>query len=191
MISYEQYASFIWGSYVRIVAQMSELLFKCWNCGFTPKSEQYNHLDGHWSLLIWFHYYFLSEPQSWHLNYNSDIWSSLTKMASFKPQKSRNGGQKKRHSPNPCWHGLFAKNWVQIGQFRPPWPHLYSTSAYRGLPPCTLSQHPDNRETGYSNVLGHVWVYINEQIKKVIWLRLLIFGRNFKSPIIYQKWPDQ
>jgi len=25
--------------------------------------------------------------------------------------------------------------------------------AYRGSPPCTLSHHPDNRETGYSNVL--------------------------------------
>ena len=95
MISYERYASFSWGSYVRIVVQMSELLFKCWNCGSTPQSEQYNHLDGQWSLLIWFHYYFLSEPQSWHLNHNSDIWSSPTKMASFKPQKSRNGGQKK------------------------------------------------------------------------------------------------
>ena len=57
--------------------------------------EQYNHLNGHWSLLIWFHYYFLSEPQSWHLNHNSDIWSSPTKKASFKPQKSKNVGQKK------------------------------------------------------------------------------------------------
>ena len=32
--------------------------------------------------------------------------------------------------------------------------HLYFTSGYRGFPPCTLSQHPDSRETGYSNVLG-------------------------------------
>ena len=31
---------------------------------------------------------------------------------------------------------------------------LLFTSAYRGFPPCTLSQHPDNKETGYSNVLG-------------------------------------
>ena len=35
------------------------------------------------------------EPQSWHLNHNSDIWSSPTKKASFKPQKSKNVGQKK------------------------------------------------------------------------------------------------
>ena len=30
---------------------------------------------------------------------------------------------------------------------------LYFTSGYRGFPPYTLSQHPDNKETGYSNVL--------------------------------------
>ena len=31
---------------------------------------------------------------------------------------------------------------------------LYFTSGYRGFPPYTLSQHPDNKETGYSNVLA-------------------------------------
>ena len=57
-------------------------------------------------------------------------------------------------SLNPYWHGLYAKNGVQIGQILLLWPHLYFTSAYRGSPPCTLSHYPDNRETGYSNVLG-------------------------------------
>ena len=32
--------------------------------------------------------------------------------------------------------------------------NLYFTSGYRGFPPYTLSQHPDNREIGDSNVLG-------------------------------------
>ena len=68
---------------------MSELRLKCWNCGSTPQPEQYNHFDGHWSLLIWFHYYFLSEPQFWHFNRNSDIWSRLSKMATFDAQKSK------------------------------------------------------------------------------------------------------
>ena len=31
--------------------------------------------------------------------------------------------------------------------------YRYFTPAYRGFPPCTLSHYPDNRETGYSNVL--------------------------------------
>ena len=132
---------------------MSELRLKCWNCGSTPQPEQYNHFDGHWSLLIWFHYYFLSEPQFWHLNRNSDIWPRLSKMATFDAQKKQIWGPKKRHSPNPCWHGLFAKNRVQIGQIWLLWPHLYFTPAYRGSPLCTLFQHPDNREIGYSNVL--------------------------------------
>ena len=31
--------------------------------------------------------------------------------------------------------------------------YVYPTPAHRGTPPCTLSQHPDTRETGDSNVL--------------------------------------
>ena len=81
-------------------------------------------------------------------------WGSSSKMVNFDAQKSEYEGQKKRLSPNPYWHGLFAKNGVQIGQFWAPRPPLYFTDAYRGSPPCTLSHHPDNRETGYSNVLG-------------------------------------
>ena len=76
------------------------------------------------------------------------------KLPLLTPKKCKNEGQKKGNSPNPCWHGLFAKNRVQIGLIWPPWPRLYFTSAYRGSPPCTLFQHPDNREIGYSNVLG-------------------------------------
>ena len=33
---------------------------------------------------------------------------------------------------------------------------LYFTSGFRGFPPYTLSQHPDNKETGYSNVLVNI-----------------------------------
>ena len=75
------------------------------------------------------------------------------KLPLLTPKKCKNEGQKKGNSPNPCWHGLFAKKRVQIGLIWPPWPRLYFTSAYRGSPPCTLFQHPGNREIGYSNVL--------------------------------------
>ena len=34
------------------------------------------------------------------------------------------------------------------------------TSIYRGSPPYTLSQNPDNRETGYSNVLDQPWTSV-------------------------------
>ena len=94
----------------------------------------------------------------WHLI--SDISTLILtfdqgrqKLPLLTPKKCKNEGQKKGNSPNPCWHGLFAKNRVQIGLIWPPWPRLYFTSAYRGSPPCTLFQHPDNREIGYSNVL--------------------------------------
>ena len=63
-------------------------------------------------------------------------------------------------SLNPYCHVLFAKNGVQIGQILLLWPHLYFTSAYRGSPPCTLSHYPDNRETGYSNVLFMVLIML-------------------------------
>ena len=33
------------------------------------------------------------------------------------------------------------------------------TAAFRGFPPCTQSQHPINRETGYSNVLTLHQIY--------------------------------
>ena len=56
------------------------------------------------------------------------------------------------------WHVLFAKKLNKIRQIWP-WRSLkHFTAAYRGFPPCTQSQPPANRETGYSNVLvtlGH------------------------------------
>ena len=52
------------------------------------------------------------------------------------------------------WHVLFAKKLNKIRQIWP-WRSLkHFTAAYRGFPPCTQSQPPANRETGYSNVLG-------------------------------------
>ena len=128
---------------------MSELRFKCWNCGSTPQSDQCNHLHSHWSLLMWFHYYFLSEPQFWHL-------SKAVKNGHFWRPKKANMRAKKKDIPriHACMDFLQKKR-VQIGLIWPPWPHLYFTSAYRGSPPCTLFQHPDNREIGYSNVLPY------------------------------------
>ena len=55
-------------------------------------------------------------------------------------------------------HVLFAKENFKIRQIWPQHPLKHFTAANRGLPPCTQSQHPINRETGYSNVLvrsGH------------------------------------
>ena len=67
----------------------------------------------------------------------------------WRPKKGKRC-PKKRLSPNPYWYGLFAKKRIQIGQIWPLGPNLHFTGAYRGSPPCTLSQHPNSRETGYS-----------------------------------------
>ena len=51
------------------------------------------------------------------------------------------------------WHVLFAKKLNKIRQIWPRGSLKHFTAAYRGFPPCTQSQPPANRETGYSNVL--------------------------------------
>ena len=48
---------------------------------------------------------------------------------------------------------LFAKYLKKICQIWPRRLLKHFTAAYRGFPPCTQSQPPINRETGYSNVL--------------------------------------
>ena len=106
-----------------------------------------------WMIVWWFHYKFLFAPQFRHLHLNSDIWSNPPKMANFGAQKRG----KKRHLPNPYWFGLFAKKRIKIAQIWPLWRHLHFTAAYMGSPPCTLSQHPNIKETGYSNVLVKSW----------------------------------
>ena len=66
-----------------------------------------------------------------------------------------------------------------------PWqPLKHFTAAYRGFPPCTQSQYPINRETGYSNVLaiygigwGRNWQIIaigkhNNQLKLAIGIEM-------------------
>ena len=80
-------------------------------------------------------------------------WGRLPKMANFDDLEIEYDGKKKSIFPNSYRHVLFAKIRVQIGQIWPVWLHIYFTSGYRGFPPCTLSQHPVSRETGYSNVL--------------------------------------
>ena len=50
----------------------------------------------------------------------------------------------------------------KMEKFRQIWPQQplkHFTAAYRGSPPCTQSQHPINRETGYSNVLATEYQY--------------------------------
>ena len=51
-------------------------------------------------------------------------------------------------------HVLFAKKMKIFCQMWPRQPLKHFTAAYRGFPPCTQSQYPTNRETGYSNVLS-------------------------------------
>ena len=80
------------------------------------------------------------------------------------PRKTANFGGKKlflvseKNFPVRKWvcHVLFAKKMEKFRQIWPQQPLKHFTAAYRGLPPCTQSQHPINRETGYSNVLGLV-----------------------------------
>ena len=50
-------------------------------------------------------------------------------------------------------HVLFAKEMKKIRQIWPQQLLKHFTAGYRGFPPCTQSQYPINRETGYSNVL--------------------------------------
>ena len=92
-------------------------------------------------------------PQFRQTALNSGKVTKPIKIATFDTQKSEFESRKKSLSPNPYENPLFAKNGVQIGQLLPLWAHFHFTPGYRGSPPCTLSQHPDNRETGYSNVL--------------------------------------
>ena len=103
---------------------------------------------------LWMHYDFLSSPPFWHFSSILTFGQTPQKWPILAPKKVNVRPAEKSHSPNPYWYGLFAKNRVQIGQIWLLWPHLYFTPAYRGSPPCTLFQHPDNREIGYSNVLG-------------------------------------
>ena len=78
------------------------------------------------------------------------------------PRKTANFGGKKtvlvpeKNFPVRKWvcHVLFAKKMEKFRQIWPQQPLKHFTAAYRGSPPCIQSQHPINRETGYSNVLG-------------------------------------
>ena len=51
-------------------------------------------------------------------------------------------------------HVLFAKEMKKFSQIWPQQLLKHFTAGYRGFPPCTQSQYPINRETGYSNVLS-------------------------------------
>ena len=68
------------------------------------------------------------------------------KKVSLTPQKSENEVPQKSLSPNPLWHGHFAKNQVQFGIFWPLEPHFWSTPPYRGSPPCAIFPIPDTKK---------------------------------------------
>ena len=71
---------------------------------------------------------------------------TLWKIAFSRPQKVIFRSIKKVFPPNPYGHGLFAKKRIKIGKFWPWQSHFWSTSAYRGSPPCAIFLYPDNKE---------------------------------------------
>ena len=71
---------------------------------------------------------------------------SLRKIDLFDPKKRENLAPKKSLFPNPLGHVHFAKKQVKFGIFWPLEPHLQSTAAYRGSPPCAIFHNPDNKE---------------------------------------------
>ena len=85
----------------------------------------------------------------------------------------------------PC---PFCKKMEKFRQIWPQQPLKHFTAAYRGSPPCTQSQHPINRETGYSNVLGFGrphppgWDKIPTFYKKIIW-RLIQHKKIYKNKL--------
>ena len=119
---------------------------------FSSIPTLHNHLMVTHTDFLWMHYDFLSSPPFWHFSSILTFGQTPQKWPILAPKKVNVRPAEKSHSPNPYWYGLFAKNRVQIGQIWPLWPNIHFTGPYRGSPPCTLSQHPNSRETGYSNV---------------------------------------
>ena len=87
-------------------------------------------------------------------------WWYPKKTANFEGEKKICARPKKNDVRKWICRVLFAKEMKKICQIWPRQTLKHFTAAYRGLPPCTQSQHPINRETGYSNVLVHVQLCI-------------------------------
>ena len=71
----------------------------------------------------------------------------------WRPKKGIKGPKKRDISRIHIGLDFLQKKRIQIAQIWPLWRHLHFTAAYMGSPPCTMSQHPNIKETGYSNVL--------------------------------------
>ena len=77
--------------------------------------------DGHWTLRV-ISLQFLCCPLFWHFDQDPQKWLILaTKKVNMRSKKK-----------------FFPRIHIQIGQNLPLWPHLYSTPAYSGFPPCSL-----------------------------------------------------
>ena len=87
---------------------------------------------------------------------NSGKVSVPPKNGPFEGVKKFFGPPKKIPPGKWMWHVLFAKKLKKIRQIWPRRSLKHFTAAYRGFPPCTQSQPPINRETGYSNVLQRI-----------------------------------
>ena len=94
------------------------------------------------------------DPQFWEWALNFGKVVVPKKKANFEGGKIFCARPKKSNLRKWICHVLFAKEMKKICQIWPRETLKHFTAAYRGLPPCTQSQHPINRETGYSNVLG-------------------------------------
>ena len=88
-------------------------------------------------------------PPFWHLVKplkNGQFW---------RPKKWMWGLQKKVIPRIHIGMAFLQKNGSKLVKFGPCGPIYILPEHIGGSPPCTLSQHPSSRETGYSNVLGH------------------------------------
>ena len=97
----------------------------------------------------WFHYNSFAA-----LTGNPALNSEKVMKPNFDGQKVKMRTQKKTFPESILTFALCEKQGPARSNLAPSlWLPLYFTAGYRGSPPCTLSQYPDNRETGYSNLL--------------------------------------
>ena len=72
----------------------------------------------------------------------------------FAPKKGMRGPKKRLSQIHIGMDFLQQKNMSILVNFGHCGPIYVLQKQYRGMQPCTLSQHPNSSETGYSNVLG-------------------------------------
>ena len=118
-------------------------------------------------------------PQFWHFTSILTFWPFPSSWASWRREWWRWQGFR-IFSPRHWYGQVLFENGPRLVNLIPQ--SLYSTAAYGGSPPCTLSWHPYTRETGNSNVLGddqQIRVGGNNQIRETSgdWSRRIKYGK--------------